>query len=78
MPSPATSLPRLRETPEDFNVDEAPLYLPSGEGGHTFVRIEKRLRTTEEVARDLARAAPRHDGIECVGVRFEPEPPRKS
>lgn len=57
MPSPATSLPRLRETPEDFNVDEAPLYLPSGEGGHTFVRIEKRLRTTEEVARDLARAA---------------------
>jgi tRNA pseudouridine13 synthase len=47
---------RLRVEPEDFRVDEIPLYAPSGEGGHTFVRIEKRLRTTEEVARDLARA----------------------
>jgi tRNA pseudouridine13 synthase len=48
---------RLRETPEDFCVEEIPLYAPSGEGGHTFVRVRKRLRTTEEVARDLARAA---------------------
>ena len=48
---------RLRATPEDFRVDEVPLYPASGEGGHTFVRIEKRLRTTEEVARDLARAS---------------------
>lgn len=48
---------RLRETPEDFRVEEIPLYAPSGEGDHTFVRVEKRLRTTEEVARDLARAA---------------------
>jgi tRNA pseudouridine13 synthase len=48
---------RLRARPEDFVVDEVPLFAPSGEGGHTFVRIEKRLRTTEEVARLLARAA---------------------
>jgi tRNA pseudouridine13 synthase len=48
---------RLRETPEDFRVEEVPAYLPSGTGAHTFVRVEKRLRTTEEVARDLARAA---------------------
>jgi tRNA pseudouridine13 synthase len=48
---------RLRVTPEDFRVDEVPLYPAAGEGEHTFVRIEKRLRTTEEVARDLARAA---------------------
>ena len=48
---------RLRSEPEDFRVDEIPLYAPSGEGGHTFVRVEKRLRTTEEVARELARAA---------------------
>jgi len=48
---------RLRATPEDFRVDEVPLYPPRGEGEHTFVRIEKRLRTTEELARDLARAA---------------------
>ena len=48
---------RLRAAPEDFCVDEVPLYSPTGEGEHTFVRIEKRLRTTEEVARALARAA---------------------
>ena len=50
-------LPRLRDSPEDFEVEEIPLYPPTGEGGHTFVRLEKKLRTTEEVARDLARAA---------------------
>jgi tRNA pseudouridine13 synthase len=48
---------RLRETPEDFRVDELPAYAPEGRGDHTFVRVEKRLRTTEQVARDLARAA---------------------
>ena len=48
---------RLFESPEDFRVDEEPLYAPVGEGGHTFVRIEKRDRTTEEVARWLAREA---------------------
>ncbi len=48
---------RVRTTPEDFRVDEEPLYPPGGEGGHTFVRVEKRLRTTEAVARDLARQA---------------------
>ncbi|MFP6661051.1 MAG: tRNA pseudouridine(13) synthase TruD [Myxococcota bacterium] len=45
----------MRDEPEDFRVDEIPLYPPSGEGGHTFLRVEKRLRTTEEVARALAR-----------------------
>jgi len=48
---------RIRTTPEDFRVDEQPLYPAAGAGGHTFVRVEKRLRTTEAVARDLARAA---------------------
>ena len=48
---------RLATTPEDFIVDEIPLFAPSGEGGHTFVRIEKRGRTTEEVVRMLARLA---------------------
>ena len=43
--------------PEDFVVDEIPLYAPSGAGGHTFVRVEKRDATTEEIARALARAA---------------------
>jgi len=48
---------QLKACPEDFVVDEVPLFDPSGEGGHTYVHVEKRLRTTEQVARWLARAA---------------------
>ena len=47
----------IRAEAEDFRVEELPLYPPSGAGGHTFVRVEKRLVTTEEVASALARAA---------------------
>lgn len=47
----------IRAEPGDFRVDELPLYPASGAGDHTFVRIEKRLRTTEQVAHALARAA---------------------
>jgi tRNA pseudouridine13 synthase len=47
----------LFAAPEDFEVEELALYEPSGDGAHTFVLVEKRLRTTEEVARVLARAA---------------------
>ena len=54
--TPPASL-RMRSTPEDFRVVEAPLYPASGEGGHTFLLVEKRGRTTEQVARDLARAS---------------------
>jgi len=43
--------------PEDFVVDEIPAYAPSGEGTHTFVRVEKRECNTEEVVRLLASAA---------------------
>ncbi len=42
---------------EDFVVDEIPAYAPSGEGTHTFVRIEKRECNTEEAVRMLASAA---------------------
>ena len=45
------------ETPDDFTVEEVPAYEPSGEGGHTFLWIEKRGRNTEDVARWLAREA---------------------
>jgi tRNA pseudouridine13 synthase len=47
----------IRAEPEDFQVEELPLYPASGAGEHTFVRVEKQLRTTEEVARALAQAA---------------------
>ncbi len=50
-------MPRIRSRPEDFLVEELPLYPPAGEGEHTYLWVEKRLRTTDQVARDLARAA---------------------
>ncbi len=57
MTSPAPPRPRftIRSRPEDFVVVEEPLYPASGAGGHLFVEVEKRGRTTEQVARELAR-----------------------
>jgi tRNA pseudouridine13 synthase len=51
------ALPGTGLAPEDFIVEEIPLYRPSGEGEHTFVRVEKRLRNSEGVRRELARLA---------------------
>jgi len=51
------AMPRIKVQPEDFVVEELPLYAPSGTGDHTWVEVEKRLRTTEEVAAELAAAA---------------------
>ena len=45
-----------KATPEDFIVDELPAYSPSGEGSHTFVRVEKRGLTTAEAVARLCRA----------------------
>ena len=50
-------MPGIGLAPEDFVVDEIPLYQPSGEGNHTFLRVEKRLRNSEGVQRELARLA---------------------
>ncbi|HEX2571022.1 MAG TPA: tRNA pseudouridine(13) synthase TruD [Polyangia bacterium] len=39
---------------EDFIVEEIPAYLPSGEGQHVFLLVEKRGLTTQEMVRRLA------------------------
>lgn len=46
----------IKESAEDFLVEEIPLYLPCGEGEHTYALIEKRGITTLEAIRRLARA----------------------
>jgi tRNA pseudouridine13 synthase len=43
-------------SPETFLVEEIPAYLPSGEGDHTFLWVEKRGVTTPEAVKRLARA----------------------
>ncbi len=46
----------LGTEPEDFVVDEVPLYEPSGDGFHTYVTIEKRNLTTFDAVNQLAAA----------------------
>ncbi|MFZ5443973.1 MAG: tRNA pseudouridine(13) synthase TruD [Myxococcota bacterium] len=47
----------FKSTPDDFEVEELPAYEPSGEAGaeHLFLWIEKRGRSTQDVAKALAR-----------------------
>ncbi|RME39720.1 MAG: tRNA pseudouridine(13) synthase TruD [Deltaproteobacteria bacterium] len=45
----------IREIPEDFRVEEIPLYAPSGQGDHLYLRVEKTGLGTLEVARILAK-----------------------
>lgn len=54
---------RFKVRPEDFVVDEVPLYPASGEGTHTYFRIEKTglatMQAVQQIARVLGR--PAHD-----------------
>jgi tRNA pseudouridine13 synthase len=54
-PPPAAA--RLRETPEDFTVEEDLGFAPSGSGTHWLLRVRKRGANTAYVARQLARSA---------------------
>jgi tRNA pseudouridine13 synthase len=47
---------QLKVMPEDFVVEEIPLYLPCGEGQHVYVEIEKRGISTFGAIKDIARA----------------------
>lgn len=59
-------MPVIKETPEDFVVEEIPAYEPSGTGSHVYVRFRKRDLTTDAAVRAIARAVsvdPRNAGI---------------
>ena len=45
----------IKESPEDFLVEEIPAYLPSGSGEHCYLTIEKQGMTTLEAIRRVAR-----------------------
>lgn len=70
---PGLSVPipgRIREVPGDFEVEEIPLYPPSGTGEHLMVLIEKRGLTTRAAISALARrfrVAER--AIGCAGLK---------
>ncbi|HKK02110.1 MAG TPA: tRNA pseudouridine(13) synthase TruD, partial [Desulfuromonadales bacterium] len=46
----------IKETPDDFFVEELPLYLPCGEGEHLYLTVEKKGLTTFEMLQRLAAA----------------------
>ncbi len=45
----------LKDRPEDFLVEERPLYEPAGTGDHLYLFLEKRQQTTTDVVRRLAK-----------------------
>jgi tRNA pseudouridine13 synthase len=45
----------IKQTPDDFLVEELPLYLPSGTGEHLYLLLEKTGLTTHDLLRQLAR-----------------------
>jgi len=47
---------RVGSEPEDFLVDELPAYAASGNGEHQYLQLRKRLLTTPELVRRVARA----------------------
>ena len=44
----------IRSVPEDFQVEERPLYLPCGEGEHVYLTITKRGLSTPDLVRRLS------------------------
>ena len=48
---------RVRAEPDDFEVEELPLYPASGAGEHVYLEIEKRGISTREAVNRIARAA---------------------
>jgi tRNA pseudouridine13 synthase len=47
---------KIKQSPEDFIVEEIPLYQPIGEGTHTYFEVEKRGIATLDAVRRIANA----------------------
>ena len=57
---------RIRSSPEDFRVDERPLYLPCGEGEHLYIRVTKRGLSTPDLL--LRLSSQLHVKAQSIGV----------
>lgn len=55
---------RMRVEPEDFQVEERPLYLPCGEGEHLYIKVTKRLLSTPDLVRKISSTV----GIKVQGI----------
>lgn len=62
--------PRIKQTCEDFIVEEVPAYTPSGEGEHLFVWLEKKDMAAEVLMRHVARSLDIDTSdIGCAGLK---------
>ena len=60
----------IRSTPEDFRVEEKPLYLPCGEGEHLYLSITKRgLSTPQLVSRISSTLGVKAQSIGVAGLK---------
>jgi len=57
---------RIRSAPEDFCVEERPLYLPCGQGEHLYIRIKKRGLSTPDLLTRLSSQL--HVKSQSIGV----------
>ena len=59
----------LRATPEDFTVEEVPLYLPQGSGSHFYARVQKRGLTTRDLVVALLGQGLKEQEIGVAGLK---------
>lgn len=60
----------IRNTPEDFRVEEQPLYLPCGQGEHLYLSITKRgLSTPQMVSKLSSTLGVKAQGIGVAGLK---------
>jgi len=55
---------QIRVMPDDFQVDEQPLYLPCGTGEHLYVKVTKRLLSTPDLIKILSTTV----GVKAQGI----------
>ncbi|MBH0191053.1 MAG: tRNA pseudouridine(13) synthase TruD [Nitrospira sp.] len=54
----------IRTVPEDFQVEERPLYLPCGDGEHLYIKVTKRLLSTPDLVKMISTAV----GVKVLGI----------
>lgn len=59
----------IRAVPEDFIVEELPLYLPEGSGSHAYALVEKRGLTTRDLVLALMRQGLKEKEIGVAGLK---------
>jgi len=60
---------QVRTVPEDFVVEELPLYLPEGQGSHLYLRVEKRGLTTRDLVMALVGAGVEETAVGVAGLK---------